>query len=74
MTRATSRPVRRAVATMDGELVAEVRDRTLTLRPVRTRVGGPAEIVVSWGHIYLRAMIDRVEDTRRAKRRARSRR
>lgn len=68
MTKATARPVRRKVVARDDEFVAELRDRTLTLRPIRTRSGGPAEITVTWGQIYLRAMMQRA-DTRKSKKR-----
>lgn len=55
-TRAGDKPVIRIVSTKyDGEMVAEVRGNTVTLRPFRTRKGGPAEVVVSWGSIYTRA-------------------
>ena len=72
MTRATQKPVVRVVVGGDDrlgrqELVAEVRDRVLTLRPVRTRREGPQEVTVPWGAIYLRAMVARVEEERRVK-------
>lgn len=52
----TEKPVSRIVQTKhDGELVMEVRANTLTMRPIRTRRGGPAEVVVTWGSIYTRA-------------------
>ncbi len=70
-TRATSKPLRRVVQTMDGELVAEITDRVLTLRPPKTRRGGPAEISVVWGSIYLRGMVALVEERRKMKRRKR---
>ena len=55
MTRATSKPVRRIVVGMHGELVAEIRDHTLTLRPLRTRAGGRAEVSIAWESIYIRS-------------------
>jgi hypothetical protein len=70
MTRATSHPVKRVVLTQSGEMVAEITDRVLALRPLRSKRGGPAEILIAWGSIYLRAMADRVEEKRKAKARA----
>ena len=74
MTRATSKPVIRKVLTGDDrigrtEMVAEVRDRTLTLRPLHTRKGGPQEVEITFGGIYLKAMSARVDEQRRAHRR-----
>ena len=39
-----------------GLLVLEVRGDFLTLRPRRTRRGGPLEVAVAWGALYVRAM------------------
>jgi hypothetical protein len=60
-TRASSdHPVKRVVQTKyEGELVLEVTATHATLRPIRTRKGGPAEVVVTWGHIYHRALAAR---------------
>jgi len=56
-TRASKSPVTRIVSTTyEGELVAEIGPRTVVLRPLRTRKGGPAEVEVSWGLIYQRAL------------------
>jgi len=55
VTRATARPLRRVVVGLHGELVAEIRERTLTLRPLRTRRGGRAELVIPWESIYIRS-------------------
>lgn len=55
MTRAGSKPIRRVVTTRYGEMVADVRGDTLTLRPLRTREGGRASVVVSWASIYISA-------------------
>lgn len=71
VTRAKPKALVRVVSTADGELVAELSDRALTLRPLRTRRGGPAAIRVSWGLIYLREMLARAEDAQRARRRDR---
>ena len=70
MTKASDlKACRRSVS--GGAMVAEVRDRVLTLRPSRTRKGGPAEITVSWEAIYYRAMLAQVEAERRIKRHGR---
>jgi hypothetical protein len=48
-----ARPTVRVCASKyDGDLVVEVRERTLVIRPVRARRGGPAEVEVSVGRIY----------------------
>lgn len=73
VTRATPKPLRRVVTTMDGEFVAEIRQRTLTLRPLRSRAGGPLEITVTWGAMYVRAMSVQVDRQRAAKRAVRTR-
>lgn len=65
------RPTVRIVLTTTGEYVAELNDRTLTLRPIRTRRGGPQEVTIPWGAIYVREMWERAEEIRRAKARAR---
>lgn len=75
MTRATEKPVRRVVQTSHGEMIAEVRDRVITMRPLRSRRGGKAEIEMSWGQLYQHAIIARIEREMREKRRlARERR
>lgn len=72
MTRASKSPVKRIVSDGDGgEFVAEIEDRILTLRPLRSRKGGEGEVSVPWGAIYLRAMVSRVEEKRRLKKRGR---
>ena len=71
MTRAKeTRPTVRIVQSAEGLMVAEIGAATLTLRPYRTRKGGPSEASVGWGAIYLRAMLARVEEQRRTRRRA----
>jgi hypothetical protein len=65
-TRATEKPVKRIVESVYAGLqtsafVVEVRARTLTLRPTRTKRGGPAEISLTYGAIYLRAMQAQVD-------------
>lgn len=68
MTRATPKPLKRVVTTADGEFVAEIRARTLTLRPIRSRAGGPLEITVTWGAMYVRQMSVQADRERAAKR------
>lgn len=72
MLRAVSKPVVRVVQSVhEGELVLELTDHYCRLRPLGSRRGGPAEIEVPWGAVYLRAMQDRADATRRAKRKER---
>lgn len=62
MMRANEKAVSRIVQTKhDGEMVLEIRGTTATMRPIRTRRGGPAEVVVSWGSIYTRAQSAKAE-------------
>lgn len=63
-TRASARPVKRVVA---DRFIAEIRDRTLTLRPLRTRVDGPQQIEVTWEAVYIRAIMARVDAAKRRK-------
>jgi len=66
VTRATCQPVRRIVSDRTGrEYVAEVRADTLALRPLRSRRGGPADVVVTWGAIYTRALLAQAPKRRR---------
>lgn len=66
MTKASdTKPTRRTVQTMDGDMVVEVGAAYVTMRPKHARKGGPAEVQVPWGAIYLRAMRDRADDVRR---------
>ena len=66
MTRATSQPTRRIVQDKTGrEYVAEVRADTLALRPLRSRRGGPADVVMTWGAVYTRALLARPKARRR---------
>lgn len=72
MTRASDKPLRRVVVAEDGfagdrEFVVEITARTLTIRPVRTRRGGPVEVVALWGAIHTRGMMAKDEAARRAK-------
>jgi len=53
MTKASSHPLRREVtSTFDGDLIIEVTDRIVTIRPKHTRKGGKAEISIPWGLVY----------------------
>ena len=69
MTRASdSRPTRRVMLTIDGvELVVELRRRTITIRPLGARRGGPAEVEVTAGAIRVRALMDRADRAHREK-------
>jgi hypothetical protein len=54
MTRATDKPLRRAVSGQThGELVIEVTREQLRLRPLGRRRGA---VVIPWGAVYLRAI------------------
>lgn len=56
MTRATDKPLRRIVRDSQGrEYVAELRADTVSLRPLRSRRGGPADVTVGWGSLYVRS-------------------
>ena len=67
------KPTVRTVVTMDGFMTAEINDNTLTLRPVGRKRGGPTEVTISWGKLYIRAMMDKVDAERAAKRKAKKR-
>ena len=67
MTRATDHPIRRIVRDRHGrEYVAEIRADTLSLRPLRTRRGGPADVVAFWGQVYIRLYHPAIKKKRRA--------
>ena len=57
MTRAHEvKPLRRVVRDQKAlEYVAEIRADSLTLRPLRCRRGGPADVSIGWGAVYVRA-------------------
>lgn len=69
MTRAEHAPVTRVVRAHGKEFVAVVEGRQLTLRPLRLRKGGPAEVVVPWSVIYDRALMARVVPLKKRARR-----
>jgi hypothetical protein len=62
-------PFRRVVQTSHGEMVAEVTNRSVVMRPLRARKGGKAEIAMSWGQLYQHAIVARIEAQLREKRR-----
>ena len=70
-----ARPLLRLVLDGEGkELVLELTDRMLCLRPKGTRRGGPQEVSMTHGQAYLRGMMARVEAERATKRLGRRRR
>ena len=81
MTRLKARPLRRAVDARSEkerdfgfdrkEFIVELDDRSLRIRPLRSRAGGPAEVIVLWSQVYLHAMNAKVEEQLRSKRRGR---
>jgi hypothetical protein len=70
VTRASdTKPTKRVVASeADGDLIAEVGEHEVVLRPARSRRGGGAEVVVPWGAIYLMAMRRRADEVVRNRR------
>jgi hypothetical protein len=56
VTRIGARVLTRIVTSEEGDFVAVFTDRSLTLRPKRSRRAG-ATITVTWGAIYLRALL-----------------
>ena len=56
-----TKPTVRVMHADRGDLVVEVKLRTLTLRPFRSRKGGDGEVTVSIGAIYQRALMNRVK-------------
>lgn len=58
MTRATEKPVKRIVKSTNRrdhritEFTVEIRRDDLTMRPIRTKSGGPAEVVIPWSAVY----------------------
>lgn len=66
MTRATEAPLRRIVRDRRGhEYVAEIRADILSLRPLRTRRGGRADVSIGWGAVYVRGCLARPKAPRR---------
>lgn len=51
------RTTRRIVGQMPREYVVELRPEGLRMRPLRSRAGGKADILVPWGAIYIRAFM-----------------
>ena len=57
MTRASKSRVSRVVHGSSGrEYVAEVHGNALILRPLRSRKGGPAQVSILWGQLYVRLL------------------
>ena len=56
-----TKPTVRLMKSVEGELVVSVKAGTLVIRPVRTRVGGQAEVTVNIGSVYNRALMNRVK-------------
>jgi len=54
-------PTVRVMNTPEGQVVVEVKSRTLVIRPFRTRKGGPAEVTVNIGSVYNRALMNRAK-------------
>ena len=54
------RPTRRLLQSRIGPLVVELSASTITMRPPRTKRGGPAEVTVTAGGIYEQALLRRV--------------
>lgn len=57
----TDRPTKRIMTTLTGELIVEIASRTLTIRPLRSKAGGPAEVTVDIRGVYERALLRRVK-------------
>ena len=53
------RATRRIVGSLHGEYIIELRPEGLLMRPLRTRRGGPAEVMVKWGSIYMGAFFQK---------------
>ena len=79
MTRATMKPLVRVVRAGSGpfpelELVVEVTDREVAVRPIRTRRAGPQEFRLTWGTILTHAALAKAENDVRTRRKGRVRR
>lgn len=73
MTRGSDvRPVRRVLTSHAGyrpeDYVVELRQTLILIRPKGTRIGGRAEVAIPVGAVYQRALISRMADEKRAKR------
>lgn len=71
MTRGNNmRPTRRLMAGRRGdEYVVELGLDVITIRPKRARRGGPAEVTVLPGQIYVRAMMAMINASKPSRRR-----
>ncbi len=69
-----TKPTRRAMVAAtpwgDDEYTVEIGDRTITVRQKGGRKGGPTEVRVGIGKLYVGAMREKVEQERAAKRAA----
>ena len=73
-TRASNeRPTKRVLRSGWGELIVELREDTILIRPLRTRAGGRAEVMVRVGSIYQRAVEQKLAEEKREKKKARKR-
>lgn len=72
MTRGSDvRPTRRLLSGPAGEYAVELRESLILIRPKGARRNGGAEIVVTPGQVYVRAVMARVDAERREKRKLR---
>jgi hypothetical protein len=66
------RPTRRMMAGFRGDHYAvELRSKVVIIRPKGARRGGPAEVTVTPGAMYVRAMMAQAEARKAMKRRGR---
>ena len=73
MTRGSDeRPTRRLMRSTWGDLVVELRESTLVVRPKGSRTGGPAEIAVRVGSVYQRGLEQALAERKRARKKARA--
>lgn len=71
MTRASDeRPTRRVILSQFGdEYVVELRREVIVLRPKGSRRGGPAEVQLSPGKLYIHAVANKLEAGKTRRRR-----
>lgn len=71
MTRSTNeRPTRRLMVGRYGDdFVVEVGRDVITIRPKRSRRGGPAEITVLPGRVYIAALREKIQSAKQDRRR-----
>lgn len=63
------RPTRRLLAAPrhDRPFVVELLSEVIIIRPKGSRRGGPAEVAIMPGGVYVRALMERTKSTRRRK-------